>query len=48
MSHWTMGIWDNGTIGPWDNRQGDNGPMRNETTDIGTMDTGTMRSGLDN
>ncbi len=33
-----IGKWDNGTIGAWDNRQGDNGPVSNETMDIGTVD----------
>ena len=34
-----IGKWDNGTIGAWDNRQCDNGPMSNETMDIGTVVT---------
>ena len=33
------GELDNGTIAAWDNRQCDNGPMINETTDIETVDT---------
>ena len=32
------GKLDNGTIAAWDNRQWDNGPMINETMDIGTVD----------
>ena len=34
-----IGKWDSGTIGAWDNRQWDNGPMSHETMDIGTVDT---------
>ena len=34
-----IGKWDNGSIGAWDNRQWDHGPMSSETMDIGTVDT---------
>ena len=34
-----IGKWDNGTIGAWDHRKWDNGPVSNETMDIGTVDT---------
>ena len=33
------GNLDNGIIAVWDHRQCDNGPMINETMNIGTVDT---------